>query len=717
MTRLLAVELRHERDVVLARQRTRRIADLLGFDPQDQARLATAVSEVARNAVQYGGGGRVEFAAGARSLKVTVQDHGPGIADLTAVLDGRSFSGPVPGNGLTGARRLMDEFVIQSAPGSGTTVGLEKHLPRSAPGIDRTVLARVSAELAKPSADDALSEVQHQNQELLRLLGDLRDREARLAELNRELEETNRGVVALYAELEEKADSLRRVSELKTRFLSNMSHEFRTPLNSILSLAQLLLDRADGPLTEEQEKQVLFVRRAAHGLSELVNDLLDLAKVEAGKVVVRPEEFRAADLFAALRGMMRPLLTTDTVSLVFEEAGAAGVLHTDEGKVSQILRNFVSNALKFTEQGEVRVSAAAGPGDTVVFAVADSGIGIALADQDRIFEEFGQLESPLQKKVKGTGLGLPLSKRLAELLGGRVSVRSDLGAGSTFYLSVPRVYTGPSDARATGAAGRARQLDPGRATVLVVENDPTAMLLYEKFLAGSGFQVIGARTCAEARELLGVITPAAVILDILLEAESGWGLLTELKEAEATRPVPVVVVSVVDGADRAAALGADAFCRKPVERDWLVRRLRDLARRGPAETVLVIDDDEIARYLLRSQLDPGRFSVVEAIGGEEGLRRVRDSRPRVVFLDLVMPDLSGFEVLDRRKADPETRDIPVILYTSQLLDEADRRRLAGRVAATLAKGVESSREAAARLIQDALVAAGLGPPAVEPAHA
>lgn len=708
MIRLLTIEVRHERDVVSARQRTRQIAGLLGFDPQDQVRLAIAVSEVARNAVQYGGGGRAEFLASGRSLVVTVHDDGPGIADLPSILDGQYVSPTGTGMGLIGARRLMDEFAIESDPGSGTTVRLGKELPRSAPTPTGPILARVAAELTNPTADDdPLAELRRQNQELLRVLDELRNREARMAELNRELEETNRGVVALYAELEEKADSLRRVSELKTRFLSNMSHEFRTPLNSILSLSQLLLDRADGPLTDEQEKQVLFVRRAAHGLSELVNDLLDLTKVEAGKVVVRPEDFHASDLFAALRGMLRPLVPTDTVSLVFEDASAVGVLHTDEGKVSQVLRNFVSNALKFTERGEVRVSASVGPGSTVVFAVSDTGIGIAPEDQARIFEEFGQVENALQKKVKGTGLGLSLSKRLAELLGGRVSVRSEVHVGSTFYLSIPRAYGGPADSSTAVGTGLARQLDPSRAAILVVEDDPTATLLYEKFLMSSGFQVIGARTCAEARAFLREGTPAAVILDIHLDVDSGWELLAEMKAAEATRSIPVVVVTVVDGAERAAALGADAFCHKPVERDWLIRRLRELIRRAPTESVLVIDDDEIARYLLRGLLDPGRFAVLEAAGGEEGLRRAREDHPRAVFLDLVMPDLSGFEVLDRLKADRATRDIPVVLYTSQELDERDRNHLAGRVAAILPKGSVSPRDAAFKMVQEALLAAGL----------
>ncbi len=290
MTRLLAIDIRDEEGIVLARQRARQVAELFGFDRHDQVRLATAVSEVARNAVQHGGGGRAEFAADGCTLTVTVLDRGPGIADVAAVLEGRVASATGTGTGLVGARRLMDTFSVECPPGAGTIVRLGKELPRNTPPLAPRDYAKLSTELAK-SSPNGLSELRLQNQELLRTLGELRERETRMAEMSRELEETNRGVVALYAELEEKADSLRRVSDLKTRFLSNASHEFRTPLNSIISLSLLLLAHADGPLTVEQEKQATFIRRAALSLSELVNDLLDLAKVEAGKVVVRPEEF------------------------------------------------------------------------------------------------------------------------------------------------------------------------------------------------------------------------------------------------------------------------------------------------------------------------------------------------------------------------------------------------------------------------------------------
>jgi signal transduction histidine kinase len=284
----------------------------------------------------------------------------------------------------------------------------------------------------------------HTDAELRRLREELRLRELDVERLGRELEETNRGVLALYAELDEKALDLARVSELKSRFLSNISHELRTPLNSVRNICRLLLDRLDGPLSGEQERQVRLIQGAAESLSGIVSDLLDLARIEAGRTTIRPTEFSVADLFAALRGMFRPLVDADAVALVFDDASALPLLVTDEGKVAQILRNFIANAVKFTERGEVRVSAAATPDGCVRFAVSDTGIGIAPDDQARIFEEFSQVDHPLQTRVIGTGLGLPLSRKLAELLGGTLTLRSDVGVGSTFSATIPMRYVEPS---------------------------------------------------------------------------------------------------------------------------------------------------------------------------------------------------------------------------------------------------------------------------------
>jgi signal transduction histidine kinase/DNA-binding response OmpR family regulator len=692
---LISLFVRHEQDVVATRQRARQIAARLGFESQDQARIATAVSEIARNAFMYGGGGKVEIAVEGRYapqlLVMRVSDRGPGIRDVEAVLSGRYRSSTGMGLGMVGARRLVDQFEVTSRPGAGVTVTLGKLFPRRAPEIGPAGLAALADALAREAPQGALEEVRQQNQELLRTLDELRQRQDDLSRLNAELQDTNRGVLALYAELDEKADTLRRADEMKSRFLSNMSHEFRTPLNSMLALSRLLLEDAERPLTAEQTRQVGYIRQAAEDLTELVNDLLDLAKVEAGKIVIRPAEFDVRDLFAALRGMLRPLLLNDQVNLVFEEPEGLPAMHTDEGKVSQILRNLLSNALKFTERGEIRVSArpaGEGPGGPLIaFSVADTGIGIAAADQHRIFEEFGQLENPLQRRVRGTGLGLPLVRRLATLLGGSVSLDSAPGAGSTFTTVLPARFASepePADPAVVATAGPGSS-EPGDVPVLVVEDSVQDLLLYEHYFRGSRFHPVIARTLPDARRLLDQIHPVALVLDIRLAGEDTWAFIGEVRRRDETPGLPLIVVSSIDDQAKGLALGADAYAIKPVHPTWLLGTLSRLLDRGPARRVLVIDDDEIARYLVRNHLAGAPFVVTEAADPVQGLRAARAERPDFIVLDLVMPGMSGFDVLGRLKEDPATMDIPVVVLTSKALTDEERRRLAPHAHRILSK--------------------------------
>ena len=693
---LISLFIRHEQDVVAARQRARQIAARLGFDGQDQTRIATAVSEIARNAFMYAGGGKVEIAVEGRYapqlLVVRVSDTGPGIRDLETVLGGRYRSTTGMGVGMLGARRMVDQFEVTSRPGTGTTVTLGKLFPRRAPEIGPAGLAALADALAREAPKGALEEVRQQNQELMRTLEELRQRQDDLSRLNAELQDTNRGVLALYAELDEKADTLRRADEMKSRFLSNMSHEFRTPLNSMMALSRLLLDDTARPLTAEQQRQVGYIRRAAEDLTELVNDLLDLAKVEAGKIVMRPADFEVRDLFAALRGMLRPLLLNEQVNLVFEEPDSVPTMHTDEGKVSQILRNLLSNALKFTERGEIRVTArvaSEGPhGPQVAFAVADTGIGIAPADQQRIFEEFGQLDSPVQRRVRGTGLGLPLVRRLATLLGGSVTLESAPGMGSTFTATVPVRF--PSEPEPADVAASAREVTSagvpeGMVPVLVVEDSDQDLLLYEHYFRGSRFHRLIARTLPEARELLTRLKPVAIVLDIRLAGEDAWTFISEVRRAEETAALPIVVVSSIDDQAKGLALGADAYAIKPVHSAWLLGTLNRLLDHERNRRVLVIDDDEIARYLVRNHLAGAPFQVTEADDPVAGLREAHASRPDAIVLDLVMPQMSGFEVLDRLKQDPATMDIPVVVLTSKTLTDEERRRLAPHAHRILSK--------------------------------
>ena len=685
---LASLFIRHERDVVAVRQRAREIAARLGFDGQGQTGLATAVSEIARNAFMYAGGGKVEmFVEGRHApqlLLVRVSDQGSGIRDLDAILEGRYRSSTGMGIGMQGARRLVDHFDVANRPGAGATITLGKLFPRRAREIAPAELTAMAEALAREAPRDPLEEVRQQNQELLRTLEELRQRQEDLSRLNAELQDTNRGVLALYAELDEKADTLRRADEMKSRFLSNMSHEFRTPLNSMLALSRLLLEDTERPLSPEQRRQVGYVRKAAEDLTELVNDLLDLAKVEAGKVVVRAVDFDVRDLFAALRGMLRPLLLNESINLVFEEPDGLPPLHTDEGKVSQILRNLLSNALKFTERGEIRVAACLTGDDAIEFSVADTGIGIAPADQPRIFEEFGQIDNPVQRRVRGTGLGLPLVRRLATLLGGRVSVESTPGVGSTFRAVVPIRY--PHEVEpAEAPIAELEAIQPERLPVLVVEDSTQDLLLYDHYFRNSRFQAVAARTLPEARRLIDRWHPAALVLDIRLAGEDAWAFIGELRRRDDTRAVPIVVISSIDDQAKGLTLGADAYAIKPVHPDWLLGTLSRLLDRGSGRRVLLIDDDEISRYLVRSHLAGGRFEIREAVGATEGLRDARAERPDAIVLDLVMPEMSGFDVLAQLKEDPATMDIPVVVLTSKTLSDEERRRLAPHALRILSK--------------------------------
>jgi signal transduction histidine kinase len=580
---IITVAIEAEPDVVVARQRARRIAELLGFGRQDQTRIATAVSEIARNAYSYAAGGRSEFMldgdATPQVFTIRISDQGKGIADLAGIFEGRYRSPSGMGLGLVGARRLMDHFRIDTAPGKGTTVEIGQTLPARAARIPKARLAEIAAVLRSEGSADPLAALREQNRELLQSLEELRRREDEAKELNQELGDTNRGVVALYAELDERAEQLRMASDLKTRFLSNMSHEFRTPLNSVLALSRLLLDRIDGDLTPEQERQIGYIRRAAESLLEMVNDLLDLAKVEAGKAEVRPVFFTVANLFGGLRGALKPLLTSPSVDLVFDAPPDLPELYSDEAKVTQILRNLISNALKFTERGEVSVTARQLADDgAIAFAVRDTGIAIAPGDQSRIFEEFSQVETRLQKKVKGTGLGLPLSRSLAHLLGGDLAVESVPGQGSVFTLRIPVALGDPSLAGRAGERGGSRR-------VLLIDDDETFRYVMRQIIASEPrYELMEAAGGAEGLRIAREQRPDVVILDLQMPAVDGFTVLQELAADHRTSTIPVIVsTSMTVNAELKARLptGTSVISKNLISRENVSLFLRD-ATHGPS---------------------------------------------------------------------------------------------------------------------------------------
>jgi signal transduction histidine kinase/CheY-like chemotaxis protein len=713
-TVIATVLLRNERDVVRARQRARELAAMLGFDNQEQIRLATATSEMARNAFRYAREGKVSFGVSAQepqTFQIEISDSGPGIRNLSEIMEGRYRSETGMGVGIIGTKRLMDTFSIESDPG-GTVVRLGKGISQEGQRFTEKHLRAIAAEIKTRTPESPYEEVERQNQELLKTLQELRARQEDLALLNRELEDTNRGVVALYAELDERADYLRRASEMKTNFLSNISHEFRTPVNSIISLSRILLDRLDGELTSEQEKQVTFISRAARSLSEMVNDLLDLAKVEAGKVKIRIRTFEISELFSALKGMLKPLLADNTsVELVFSDVLEVSSLHTDEGKVSQILRNFISNAIKFTPQGEVRVSAMERGGE-IIFIVRDTGIGIDPKDHEKIFQEFAQIDNPLQEKFYGTGLGLPLCRNLAALLGGKVWVESELGQGSTFYASIPRIYRGQGDLQVETEELAAQEFH--RAPVLLVHADPEVFNGLEPHFRKSEFQLVQTRSLSSAMEWLDRHMPEAVIYDAQQDPvlQSVFLESIQAKRAESKREIAVFRMSGDEYSvsyDNARAATGQTDSLKPLNGGILDELRRVTGRERPLK-LLLVDDNDVSRYILRELLDRPWLSLIEAHNGLEAIEMALQENPDGIILDLVMPEQTGFEVLEKLRMQEKTRNLPVIVCTSKPLSTQEKSQLELLGAGLISKAEVASTLAPERLLKS-LAEAGITPPA------
>jgi signal transduction histidine kinase/CheY-like chemotaxis protein len=522
MFSLYTTDIRSETTIVATRQRVKLVAEYLGFSLNDQTRLATAASEIMRNAFQYAQGGKIEFLVTQKAdqwlFLLQISDEGAGISNVETILSGNYRSQTGMGMGILGAKRLMDYFEIDSVPNQGTKITLGKVIPSHI--LNRnTLLNDIRQKMLEQPFEISFQEVWDNNQELLRALNDLQKQQDELNQLNQKLNDTNQGILALYTELEEKVHQIQKASDLKTRFISNISHEFRAPLNSIRGLSDILLNDLSSSLVPEQQKQLGYIRIAAMDLIVLTNDLLDIAKIESGKVTPYPSEINPHRFLKALWEMMNPLLNNPAVNFIVEEPAGIPALYTDEGKVAQILRNLVSNAFKFTQAGEVRLSTRLDR-ERVFFSVADTGIGISDEDQKLIFEEFFQVPHPLQKNIKGTGLGLPLSRNLAELLQGTLSVTSEPENGSTFTLSIPITYAAPL---------------PSIKNILIVDDSELDRHLLKTFLKGYIIHETG--NAEEGFKKIQEFAPSVIFLDLNMPETSGIDFINAMH----TKNIPIIL--------------------------------------------------------------------------------------------------------------------------------------------------------------------------------
>jgi PAS domain S-box-containing protein len=482
--------------------------------------------------------------------------------------------------------------------------------------------------------------------------------------------------------------ALQVANQHKSEFLANMSHELRTPLNAILGFSELLLDDTSNKFDLTTRQKFLDrIHSSGSHLLGLINDILDLSKVEAGRMVLTVETVSVVDVVAQVLSTMEPIAAKKGVRTSADVADGAQ-LQADAGKLKQMLLNLVSNAVKFTPEGGSVTISARQVSDVIEISVADTGIGIAEADLNRLFKDFQQLDAGPGRRQEGTGLGLALTKRLAELHGGEIRVASEPGKGSVFTLRLPLRPTNVEQSTPKPlVAARASDLRP---LVLVVEDNQHAADLLVHLLDRGGFRadvaVNGTEALAKARNL----QPVAITLDILLPGIDGWDVLTGLKQDAATRDIPVVVITVVDKPELGRALGAMDYFVKPVDGKALLARLSTYAFTSKVENeetrVLVVDDEPANVQWLESVLKPAGFSVLTAPGGREGITLAKAKRPHLILLDLIMPEVSGFDVVEALHEDAVTRSIPIMILTAKDLTDDDKSQLNGNVAAILARG-------------------------------
>ncbi|HZP79083.1 MAG TPA: response regulator [Pseudolabrys sp.] len=487
----------------------------------------------------------------------------------------------------------------------------------------------------------------------------------------------------LFNEIEEKSRQLETASQHKSQFLANMSHELRTPLNAIIGVTEMLREDAQDLSREDEIEPLDRVLRAARHLLGLINDILDLSKIEAGKMEIHIEEFAVTPLIVDTIKTIEALAAKNNNRVVVDYSPDIGVMRADETRVRQALLNLLSNANKFTEGGTVSVRAERrqqSGADWVTIAVTDTGIGMTPEQVGKLFREFSQADSSTTRKYGGTGLGLAISRRFCQLMHGDITVESELGKGSTFTIRLPASVDGDAPAAVAQAAPplTVKAGPSSSPLILVIDDDATVRDVVGRFLEREGFSVAKAGGGKEGLRLARELHPAAVTLDIMMPDLDGWTVLAAIKGDPDLVDLPIILMTIVDEKNRGYALGATEYLVKPVDRQKLLDVLSALC--GPTgRPLLMVDDDDLGRSQMRAALEQQGWTVTEASDGRDALTKLREGRPDVVILDLMMPEMDGFEFLEEMRRSVEWRDIPVVIVTAKDLTDDDRKRLNGGV--------------------------------------
>lgn len=474
---------------------------------------------------------------------------------------------------------------------------------------------------------------------------------------------------ALFAESQELITSLKEVDQLKSQFLANMSHELRTPLNSIIGFSRVILKGIDGPITDMQQQDLTAIYNSGQHLLGLINDILDLARIEAGKMELKFEEVHLSEMIHSVFSTAKGLVKEKPIQLIEMVPPDMPTIRGDTMRVRQVLLNLISNAAKFTEEGsitvETRVQKAPNGKLEALINVTDTGPGISLEGQEKLFKAFSQVDGSATRKTGGSGLGLSICANLVQLHGGRIGVTSEEGKGSTFWFTMP-LFHQPVE-----------EIPPGKKIVLAIDDDPQVINLYERYLNPQGYHVVPLTEPSRAKERIKELRPFAVTLDIMMPNVDGWTVLTDVKSDPATRDTPVIICSIVEQTDKGFNLGATDYLVKPIIEEDLVNALERLNKNGNIHTVMVIDDDPNDLRLIEKILkEHGKYKTVLADGGRKGWEYINASPPDAILLDIFMPEMDGFSILEKLREDRDLRDIPVLVVSGGGLTNEQQKQLA-----------------------------------------
>ncbi|MBW2287870.1 MAG: response regulator [Deltaproteobacteria bacterium] len=679
MIELGQIRLQHRTSVYDARDKIRSLANALGYDTIEVTRLATAVSEAARELRRSGREPRI-------AVGLAMDSSPPQL-----VLDFESH-GKAPQ--LIGLAGFFDGLSRKSAEGGVQGLRALKQLPKPSFEVTDAFVAEQRGRIQNLSREELMAEIQQKNREL--------------EQHSAELETT---VAQRTVELKQAMEAAEDASRAKSGFLANMSHELRTPMNAIIGYSEMLMEDAEDDGNEEVVGDLKKIHSAGTHLLSLINDVLDLSKVESGKMDLYLETFEIAPMVDGVVATIDTLVKKNGNRLRVEVDPSLGEMRADLTKVRQALFNLLSNAAKFTHEGEIGIEVQAeqvDDSDWVRMSVSDSGIGIPPEKIDHVFEEFSQADETTTRDYGGTGLGLAISRRFCQMMGGDITLRSSVGEGSTFTIMLP-VKVAEDSAESEAEAPVAVTPEPGEErVVLVIDDDPSALDLLGRTLQGAGVRVV---TCGDGREALNLartLHPAAITLDVLMPGMDGWEVLRELKDDPETRDIPVIMVTMTDDRKLGYALGATEFLTKPVQRGQLVQLLDRYATDDLARRALVVDDKAENREVLRRALENEGWQVSEAENGQVALERVADQAPSLILLDLMMPVMDGFEFVMEMRKQHTSSNIPIVVVTAKDITEEDRRRLNGDVVGLIQKG-GLDRESLLSLLREQVAATKVGP--------